>query len=200
MAALALASGCSAGPVEVDPPQPTGDAARACTRLIRSLPQELDGERQRDTKPASEYTAAWGDPPVVLRCGVPRPAGLQPTSTLFSVNRVDWFPVEHDDGSATFTTTDRVADVELAVPEDQQPGANYLVDLAVPLDDTVPEKSGPVSGKDPRRAGQGAGRTRGTRASAGRSSGAARHRADGSPGLGSPRLRPPTSAGTSTRA
>jgi hypothetical protein len=142
LAGVALVTRGFDGPVEVDPPGHTAQVAPVCRKLAEALPRRLDGERARETTPDSPFTAAWGDPAVVVRCGVRPPTGLQPTSQLFSVNKVDWFPQVGDDGSATFTTTGRVTHVEVVVPESRQPGANYLVDLAAPVRESVPEDDG----------------------------------------------------------
>ena len=85
----------------------------------------------RATTPASPLTAAWGDPAAVLRCGVPRPAGLSPTSDVIEVEGVAWFLVESAKGY-TFTTVGRTANVELTVPAqvDRSEATAPLVDLA----------------------------------------------------------------------
>ncbi len=85
----------------------------------------------RPTTPASPLTAACGDPAVVLRCGVPRPAGLRPTSDVIAVEGVEWFLVESAEGY-TFTTIGRTANVALTVPAevDRSEATAPLVDLA----------------------------------------------------------------------
>ncbi len=119
---------------------PTGlhaTAAAACAALSAELPKTLDGLAARPTDPSSELVAAWGKDPVVLRCGVPKPAALQPTSELITVNGVDWLPEQLTKGYR-FTTTGRVASVEVTVPQAYRPEVNLLVDLAAPLKATVP--------------------------------------------------------------
>jgi hypothetical protein len=142
LAAAAFVARWLDGGVEVEPPSPSTRVAPVCRDLAKALPDRLDGLEQRATVPDSTFTAAWGDPAVVVRCGVRPPTGLQPTSQLFGVNRVDWFPQVAEDGSATFTTTGRVTYVEVVVPESRQPGSNYLVDLAAPVREAVPEDEG----------------------------------------------------------
>lgn len=133
-------AGCGGdGAVPVDPTSPRGEAVDACKRFVGVLPGRLDGEPERPTDPNSPFTAAFGDPAVVVRCGVPEPSELRLTSQLFSVEGVDWLPVEQDDGSYTFTTTGRAAFVEVTVPQEHQPGATFLVDLAGPVGHAVPE-------------------------------------------------------------
>jgi len=126
--------------VDVPPPAPDASAAPACKRLHAALPAVLDGLKRRATTPASDLTQAWGRPAVVLRCGVPTPPELRPTSQLFTANGVDWLPVEGA-RTWTFTTTGRVALVEVIVPKDHDPAVGPLVDLARPVSDAVPALS-----------------------------------------------------------
>ena len=103
------------------------------------LPGELDGQDRRETRPDSPLTAAWGDPPIVLRCGVPRPAAYNPTATLVEVDGVAWLPERTDEGYV-FTTARRVADVEVRVPRAYAPEVDPLVDLAPVIRERLPEQ------------------------------------------------------------
>ena len=96
-----------------------------------ALPDRLDGAERRATAPESPLTAAWGDPAAVLRCGVPRPAGLTPTSEVLEVEGVEWFLVDGPAGYS-FTTVGRRANVELTVPAKvpRSEATAPLVDLA----------------------------------------------------------------------
>ncbi|KWX09858.1 hypothetical protein TR74_07120, partial [Carbonactinospora thermoautotrophica] len=87
----------------------------------------------------SPLVAAWGDPPIVLRCGVPVPAAYQPTSQVVTINGVDWFPEQLTRGYV-FTTVGRVANVEVSVPDAYAPEVNPLVDLAGAVADKVPKR------------------------------------------------------------
>ena len=96
---------------------PAAGRGRRCAALARGLPPRLDGQPRRAVNPSSPLTAAWGNPPIVLRCGVPLPAALTPTAELTVVNGVAWFP--EPAGAATparFTEVGREAYVELTVP------------------------------------------------------------------------------------
>ena len=139
-AGLALAlTGCAGGPAKVAPPVPgSAPVARACAALSAALPDVLDGHQERSTEPDSELTAAWADPAIVLRCGVAKPPELRPTSELYTINDIDWLPVETDHGWR-FTTVGLVANVEVAVPGRYQPAVNPLVDLASAITATVPK-------------------------------------------------------------
>jgi hypothetical protein len=122
-------AGCSGSAVPVEPPTPDDATAQVCTQLHHALPDQVEGQRSRPTTPESELTAAWADPPIVLRCGGPRPTGLTPTSELVTVNDVDWFPEQTTDGY-TFTTVGRVANVQVVVPHHYAPEVNPLTDVA----------------------------------------------------------------------
>lgn len=135
--AIGLLAGCGTGPVEVRPPQPDADAARACARLLDRLPQRLEGQPRRKTQPDAPFVVAWGSPAIVLRCGVGEPSRLTPTSRLAVVNGVEWFP-ERSRSSMRFTAVHRAARVELLLPREYAPAAGALVDLAAPIKKAIP--------------------------------------------------------------
>jgi hypothetical protein len=72
MPAVTLA-GCGGGGVHVARFQPAQDQAAACRTLLEELPTSV-ADQPRRTVTGSSYAAAWGDPAIVLRCGVPLPA------------------------------------------------------------------------------------------------------------------------------
>ena len=82
---VALA-GC-AGPVQLSEPTP-GPADRAtCDAVLAALPHQVLESTHRPTEPGL-LTRAWGDPPITLRCGVPMPPGLTPSSECLKINGV----------------------------------------------------------------------------------------------------------------
>lgn len=131
-------SSCSA-PVDVSPPEPAPSARDVCGALADQLPDVVVGQEARDTEPDSDLTAAWGDPAIVLRCGVPEPEALEPTSELVTVDGVDWFPEQLTAGYL-FTTYGRVVFVEVSVPDDYAPEAGALTDLADAVQAAVPRR------------------------------------------------------------
>lgn len=144
---LAVA-GCTAadgsGPAA---PSPSGETAETCRSLNDRLPKRMDGQQRITLEPASKYTAAWGDPAIELRCGVPRPEKLSPDSEHYNptaeaaeVNGVSWL-LEQRDGGYRFTTTDRTAHVEVTVPDDYAPEVNALTDIAKAVRASVPKRS-----------------------------------------------------------
>ena len=105
-ATVALLAGgltaCSPGAVRAEPPRPSPPARAACASLVADLPDRLDGQARRTTVPSSGLTAAWGDPAIILRCGVDVPAAYGPTAELSTVNGVDWSAyLQTSDGGGT---------------------------------------------------------------------------------------------------
>ncbi|HEX6887660.1 MAG TPA: DUF3515 family protein [Candidatus Nanopelagicales bacterium] len=119
-------------------PAPSGDMAVACAAFTAALPASLStvGAR-REVIPDSSLTAAYGDPPVSVRCGAPRPAALSATSMLVTVDGIDWFPEELT-GGWLLTSVGRTANVELTVPTAQGPAPSVAADLAPTIKATLP--------------------------------------------------------------
>jgi uncharacterized protein DUF3515 len=149
VAVLAL-GGCASdepAPARISPPTPPSQAAPVCRTLRDALPQRLDGRPSVPVSPRSRYTAGWGAPPVVLRCGVGKPAGLRSTSEVIEVDGVEWFLVETDP-AYVFTTVGRVAYVEARVPSSvaREDATAPLVDLARPVIESVPTTADAAEG------------------------------------------------------
>jgi hypothetical protein len=123
------------GPVDVPPPRPSGQADRSCPAVISNLPVTLAGQHSRLVHSASLYVAAWGQPPLVLRCGVPRPAGLVATSALTVINGVPWLTAQHA-GAVVWTAVGRPVYVELTVPTAYSSAP--VVDLSAALTQALP--------------------------------------------------------------
>ncbi|MGQ0631699.1 MAG: DUF3515 domain-containing protein [Sporichthyaceae bacterium] len=135
-ALLAACADSERAAVAVVPPDVPPTAQQACAALATQLPERIDGDARREVEPASPTTAAWGEPAVIMRCGVPRPAALVATSFLNTVNGVDWF-LEELPGVRRFTTAGRALFVEVSVPFEHDPVIGPLVDLAAAVTATV---------------------------------------------------------------
>jgi hypothetical protein len=134
-----------------DVPAPAAGSAD-CARLLSALPAELDGpaqgvlERRQLAAPASAGTAAWGTPPVVLRCGIDRPAELTITSRLLDVSGVQFLEVpapavDEDaagEGAASWVAVDRPVYVALTLPAGT--GSGPVQQVAEQLADTLPQR------------------------------------------------------------
>jgi hypothetical protein len=109
----------------VDAPDATGPD---CTALLAALPPALDGpDGPLPSRPIGEPVQAgaraWAAAPrpVVLRCGLPRPQELTPTSQLLVVNGVQWLKLDDgvpDPDVFTYVAVDRPAYVALTSPVD----------------------------------------------------------------------------------
>jgi len=112
-------------PITAAPPPSNAAAEAPCAQVLSALPTKLGplDPRAVHTKPDSPFVVAWGDPPVVLRCGVARPAALTPgSSEQVILLGVYWLPVQERDATV-FTSVDRSVYVEVRVPKkmDYQP-------------------------------------------------------------------------------
>ena len=125
---------CS-GAVRLDPPDPAVNPD-ACDDFMAHLPATVAGQASRDTDPASDLTAAWGDPAITVRCGVPDPSALAPDAQLFRINGVSWFP-EPLSAGYVFTTYQRKTNVEVTVPDDYAPESGAVTELSDLVKNTI---------------------------------------------------------------
>ena len=124
----------------------------ACQSLAPALPQRLgDYQRVAIAQPSPAGATAWragpdGDP-VVLRCGVDRPADFVVGSPIQVVDRVQWFGPQAAGNAAgsTWCTVDRPVYVALTLPPGSGPGPiqqlSEVIDrtmAAVPIDPGPP--------------------------------------------------------------
>jgi hypothetical protein len=98
-----------------------------CRALAHALPQRLgDYQSANLAQPAPEGAMAWrsgsGGDPVILRCGLERPADFVVGSPIQIVDRVQWFQVKDPDaGKSTWYTVDRPVYVALTLPSGSGP-------------------------------------------------------------------------------
>ncbi|MFC9647727.1 DUF3515 domain-containing protein [Streptomyces sp. NPDC056937] len=137
---LTAVAGCSSpdASVSVAVPRPPADEATLCRALHKELPKTVSGLGRADPEPSSELTAGWGDAAIVLRCGVPRPAGMSDAqSDAVEANGVNWMLEERDSGPR-FTTTYRKTYVEVTMDERFRHDSTPLAELAEPVRKTIP--------------------------------------------------------------
>ncbi|MEU1514216.1 DUF3515 domain-containing protein [Streptomyces sp. NPDC005811] len=146
---LCAAVGCSSADDSASAavPRPTAKTVKLCRNLDEALPSKVDGRSRRDPEPASALTAGWGDPAIILRCGVERPPkmvdpkvaqGQDADAVAGGVNGVDWLMEKRGGGGYRFTTAGRLAYVEVTVPEGTD-SSGVLIDLASAIKKAVPE-------------------------------------------------------------
>ena len=146
---LIVVTGCSSADdsARVTVPEPDGKTTKLCRNLHEALPAKVDGLSRDDPEPRSALTAGWGSPAIILRCGVVRPprmtdprvaTGADPDAVGGGVNGVGWLMEKRDDGSSRFTTSSRLAYIEVTVPSERDT-SGALVDLAAAIKKAVPE-------------------------------------------------------------
>lgn len=118
-------------------PAPAADSAD-CARLVAALPAELDGAERRQLRtPGPAGAAGWGEPPVVLRCGLDRPADLTATSRLLAVSGVHFLEIPNG-GLSTWVAVDRSVYVAVALPPNS--GSGPLQEIATMISRALPEQ------------------------------------------------------------
>lgn len=122
-------SGCGGAKVAVPVPSPNAKDTSICNSIVPTLASHVADQEKRKVAEAPDLTAAWGDPPIYLRCGVNKPTALEPTSSLITVNGIDWFAQELTAGWR-FTSMNTSVFIEVTVPSKYSPEANALVDLS----------------------------------------------------------------------
>ncbi|MBI3689110.1 MAG: DUF3515 domain-containing protein [Actinobacteria bacterium] len=130
-----MTASAAIGPVDVTAPPASAAADQHCPGVISDLPVTLNGSHSRPAHSTSAYVAAWGDPPMVLRCGVPRPAGFVRTSMVISIDGVQWFTEQKPD-AVVWTAVDRPVYVEVTVPTTY--GSAPIADLSEDLGKALP--------------------------------------------------------------
>jgi hypothetical protein len=109
-------------------PAPKGDSAE-CQKLLDALPDRLgDYRRARAAEPAPPGAAAWtaDGEPVILRCGLDRPAEFVVGSPIQVVDAVQWFELA-DQGRSTWFAVDRPVYVALTLPQGSGPTPIQLI-------------------------------------------------------------------------
>ncbi|HET6665709.1 MAG TPA: DUF3515 family protein [Intrasporangium sp.] len=112
-AALCLTTACASAP-EVAL-APLADEP-ACSSI--SWPRTVSGLEAVATTPAHASVSAWGDPPIIARCGLPAPAPTADSCVV--VDGVDWVVRELTDGTAA-VTFGREPAIEVLVPQEHGP-------------------------------------------------------------------------------
>lgn len=134
-----MVSGCGPDTVQVSPPQRAGSAA--CARVGRHWPAKLGSLQRRTTSSNSPAVAAWGDPPVIARCGVTSPGPT--TATCIQADGVDWVARKLSDGYA-FLSFGRSPAIQVLVPHAYAPEPLRLAALSAAAR-TIPQTGGHCS-------------------------------------------------------
>ncbi|MFK5690036.1 MULTISPECIES: DUF3515 family protein [unclassified Serinicoccus] len=110
---LLVLTGCGEAAVRAVPFEASDSAA--CQEVAQRWPTTVGPYEPRVTAVQSPGVAAWGEPPIVARCGKQPPGAT--TDPCIDVNGVDWVATTLDDGGTMFTTFGRSPAIEVLVPE-----------------------------------------------------------------------------------
>lgn len=129
-----LLTGCGSGSVAVPRFSAAPAGHRACPGLIKALPGHVADQPRRGTTGSLDATA-WGDPPIIFRCGVGRPKEFSATASCLTTNGIDWFIPAAQIGDSSkgvvLTLVKRSPRIELAIPAHYRPygPSEVMVDL-----------------------------------------------------------------------
>lgn len=136
--------GCGGDEVKVPDVKVSADDAARCRALMDALPEKV-ADRSRRTTTGNAFAAAWGDPAIVLRCGVGVPRDYDKFSRCQRADGVDWFVPESvftdQRADVVMTTLGRSPRVEVTVPADYRPSLAPMTDLADAIRKTTREVS-----------------------------------------------------------
>lgn len=122
--AIALAAGlagCSTT-VHLEPADDANDPA--CANVSVLLPDSVGGYERVWTD--AQATGAWGDPTVVLRCGVEPPAPSDLVCT--TLGGVDWLVLEQEEERQRLVTYGREPAIEVIIRRGEQVDFQSIVD------------------------------------------------------------------------
>jgi hypothetical protein len=136
-------------PVRIGAVPAPADRSPECQALLATLPDRLgDYQRAATAEPTPPGTAAWRTDtgPVILRCGLDRPAEFVVGAPIQMVNDVAWFRLDDPDApSSTWLCVDRAAYVALTLPVGAGPdpiqAMSGVIDRTMPA---VPIRPGPA--------------------------------------------------------
>ena len=131
--ALVALSSAACGGVDVPDTSVSGSEREACESLVDTLPDQVSDQPSQETS-GNPLGAAWGDPAIVLRCGVGTPKGYDKFAGCQTVDGLDWFvptaTIEDQDADVVMTTIGRKPAVEVMVPATYRPPAAVMVDVS----------------------------------------------------------------------
>jgi hypothetical protein len=135
-------------PVAIGAVPAPGARGSECQALMGALPDRLgDYQRAATADPTPPGTAAWrtDSGPIVLRCGLDRPAEFVVGAPIQMVNEVQWFRLDDPDSpSSTWLCVDRAAYVALTLPYGAGPSPiqamSGVIDRTMPA---IPIRPGP---------------------------------------------------------
>ena len=124
--------------------------ATPCAKVLEQLPVSVDGlvPRVVHPHPDTPFVVAWGNPAVILRCGVERPSSLHAGSAAQffpggNPKAGPWYDITRSGDANVWTTVDRAVYISIEVP------AKYAVAPVVALSTAIAAALPAVCSTDP---------------------------------------------------
>lgn len=126
-------------PVHVPKVPRTEIADRWCPKMLAALPVKVGGLERRKVTGGNEYAAAWGNPAVIVHCGVPRPKTFTKTSDTYVINTVQWLVPQGRDPNPVWAAVDRSVYIAVTVPNSYS-GDAMLTPVSDAIKDTLAKR------------------------------------------------------------
>jgi Protein of unknown function (DUF3515) len=122
--------------VSVQAPAVNDRARIVCRGFIAQLPGTVRDLNRRPVSAGPELNAAYGQPPIVVRCGVPA-ASFPPTATLYTLSGVCFYAAKQD-AETVWTTVDRQVPVAVTVPNSYSGAGQWVTEFSDDIAGAVP--------------------------------------------------------------
>ena len=123
----------------VDTTTPSAQADASCPALVQELPLMIAEQEARKVRSTSPYVRAWGNPAVVLVCGVDRPSRFVVGASLIQIDGVQWFVDTSDPKTVVWTAVDRPVYVQVRVPASTDSAS--VTELTSHITATLPQQA-----------------------------------------------------------
>ncbi|KRF17826.1 hypothetical protein ASG90_05675 [Nocardioides sp. Soil797] len=131
--------------MEIDSPDVDDATEASCRSFLDALPSELADQGSVEISPDDALGAAWGDPAIVVTCGVPMPEEFDRFSACWETDGVGWFvpddQIEDPRADVTLTTIGYSPNVQIRLPGELRPPDAVTVEVGAAVKKIL-EKSG----------------------------------------------------------
>ena len=125
-------AGCS-GAVEIDSPDVDAATRATCEGFLNALPDTLSEQKSVEVTPDDALGRAWGDPAIVVTCGVATAKGFTKFSSCWEANGVGWYvadeQIENASAEMVLTTIGYRPRVEIRLPAELRPPDAVTVEV-----------------------------------------------------------------------
>ncbi|WP_161605211.1 DUF3515 family protein [Pimelobacter simplex] len=124
---LTLVLTACGGPVEVDVPRLSAADRAVCDAFVDGLGDTFAEQERVETDPADAPAAAYGDPAIVVTCGVGKPPGFDLTASCEQADGVGYYipdeQYQDQDSDVTLFAAGYRPRIEVAIPAEYRPNA-----------------------------------------------------------------------------